>query len=130
SSLFARIRWRLVGWTVLVLGLILTVVGVSTYLFLSSSLLAEVDRNLATQGESVEQRVRDARPGGLHLERDGFRGGYFYVIVDPRGRPLTNPQLIDTTALAYLAPTGNAPAFASISLSGDPTRVFVRPLDD
>jgi signal transduction histidine kinase len=130
NSLFARIRWRLVGWTVLVLGLILIVVGVSTYFFLSNSLLAEVDRNLATQGESIEQRMLDERTGDLHLDREGFRGGYFYVILDPTGRPLANPQLIDTRALTYLAPIGRAPAYASISLSGDPARVYVRPLDD
>jgi signal transduction histidine kinase len=130
NPLFARIRWRLVGWTVLVFGLIVIVVGASTYLFLSNSLLAEVDRNLATQVESVEQRMLDERTGDLHLDREGFRGGYFYVILDLRGNALANPQLIDTRALTYLAPIGRAPAYASISLSGDPVRVCVRPLDD
>jgi len=39
QALFARIRWRLVGWNMLILGLILVLLGASVYVALSRSLL-------------------------------------------------------------------------------------------
>jgi hypothetical protein len=45
--MFARIRWRLVGWTMLVLVLILLVLGTTVYAAAGRSLLEQVDRNLA-----------------------------------------------------------------------------------
>jgi signal transduction histidine kinase len=130
SPLFTGIRWRLVGWAVLVLGLILVVVGVSTYLILSRILLDEVDRNLVTQGESLEERLHVQQPADLHLEREGFRGGYFFVIEDGSGRAIANPQLVDSAALAYLIPLNHLPAYASLTLDGDPVRAYARSLND
>jgi signal transduction histidine kinase len=130
SSLFVQIRWRLVGWAVLVLGLILVAVGVSTYVILSRILLDEVDRNLATQGESLEERLHVQQPSDLRLDREGFRGGYFFVIVDGSGRAIANPQLVDTAALAHLAPLDRLPTYASLTLDGDPVRVYARGLSD
>ena len=53
QSLIARIRWRLVGWNVLILGLILVLAGTSVYAAVSRSLLAEVDNNLLARSEQA-----------------------------------------------------------------------------
>ena len=53
QSLIARIRWRLVGWNVLILGLILVMAGTSVYAAVSRSLLAEVDNNLLARSEQA-----------------------------------------------------------------------------
>jgi len=50
---FGRIRWRLVGWNTLILGLILALLGTSIYVALSRSLVAEVDRTLLAQSEQA-----------------------------------------------------------------------------
>src|SRR5205823_14935333 len=51
SAMFARIRWHLVGWNVLVVGLILGVLGTVLYVGTSRNLLEQVDRDLASRGE-------------------------------------------------------------------------------
>ena len=63
--LFARIRWRLVGWNLLILGLILVLLGTSVYAALNRSLLDEVDRELELAiAESAQIRAtQDFREG-------------------------------------------------------------------
>lgn len=53
QTLIARIRWRLVGWNILILGLILLAAGGSIYAAVSRSLFDEVDRNLVTRSEQA-----------------------------------------------------------------------------
>ena len=53
-SLFARIRWRLVGWTMLIVGIILLLLGGVVYFSLQRSLLEQVDRNLAQRAEALD----------------------------------------------------------------------------
>src|SRR5258708_38918431 len=65
QALFARIRWRLVGWNMLILGLILVLLGASGYVALSRSLLDEVDRNLLSRSDQAMPFLfPDRRPGG------------------------------------------------------------------
>src|ERR1700682_1982909 len=52
-GLFTRIRWRLVGWTMLILGLILVLLGTTVYVALSRSLTQEVDRNLVLSSQQA-----------------------------------------------------------------------------
>ena len=42
--MFGRIRWHLVGWTMLVVGVILVLLGGAVYTAMSRSLLAQIDR--------------------------------------------------------------------------------------
>ena len=63
KGLFARIRWRLVGWNMLILGLILVLLGTSVYAALSRSLLDEVDRNLLSRSEQAQAIFGPRRPG-------------------------------------------------------------------
>jgi two-component system sensor histidine kinase CiaH len=133
-GLFTRIRWRLVGWTMLILGLILILLGTTVYVALSRSLTQEVDRNLVLSSQQAlpaflgpsdqPGRPNNGRPplGG----RDGYRGGVFYLHLDPSGQVLANPQQVNITGVTWPAPTGNAtPTLATITLNDDPTRVLV-----
>src|SRR5438132_3310738 len=100
KSLFARIRWRLVAWTMLILGLILILLGTTVYVALSRSLLNEVDRSLLTSsnqalpallGTGDAGRANPREPLG---GRNGYRGGAFYLHLDPNGQVLANPQQV------------------------------------
>src|SRR5262249_56286995 len=53
NSLIARIRWRLVGWNILILGLILVLAGASIYAAVQRSLLDEVDSNLLARSQQA-----------------------------------------------------------------------------
>src|SRR5262249_61840948 len=92
--MFARIRWRLVAWTVAVLAIILVFLGGAVYLTLSRSLMAEVDRVLAVRADELARRAR--QPGDdARVERPGYRGGVFVLLLDPGGRVLVNPQGVE-----------------------------------
>ncbi len=129
--MFARIRWRLVGWSVVVLALILALVGLAVYATLSRSLLDEVDRNLAARAEEVAAGLRELDDDHLRLGREqGYRGGLFYLVLDPAGRLLADPQGIGLAA-AGLAPLGDGSSrYASATLAGEPVRLYARPLSE
>src|ERR1700704_2935101 len=134
-ALFTRIRWRLVGWTMLILGLILVLLGTTVYVALSRSLLDEVDRNLTTSSQQalpalLGQSDAPGRPNGRQPlgGRDGYRGGVFYLHLDPSGQVVANPQQVNIAGVTWPAPTGSAPSgatLATITLNDDPTRVLV-----
>ena len=68
NGMFARIRWRLVAWTMLILGIILVLLGTTVYVALSRSLLDEVDRTLMSSSQQ-------AMPGLLGAPGDPGRQG-------------------------------------------------------
>jgi two-component system sensor histidine kinase CiaH len=131
-ALFTRIRWRLVGWTMLILGLILLLLGTTVYVALSRSLTDEVDRNLQSSSQQAlpallstpEQQGRaNSRPLG---GRVGYRGGVFYLHLDSSGQVLANPQQVNITGVTWPDPTAGGPGMlGTISLNDDPTRVLV-----
>ena len=82
-ALFNPIRRRLVGWAVLVLGLIMVLLGTSVYLTLSRSLVDQVDRNLMARSD---QAFGPAGGPGHSAGHDGYSGGTFYVAIGPMGR--------------------------------------------
>jgi len=138
QALFARIRWRLVGWNMLILGLILVLLGGSVYVALSRTLLAEVDRNLFSRSEQalpiLFPRARPDEngpggPGGPRRAPQGYSGGVFFLALLPDGTVLANPQQVTTTALPW--PETRDPAFATIQLGdGDMARVVLRRTPD
>jgi signal transduction histidine kinase len=135
QALFARIRWRLVGWNILILGLILVLLGGSVYVALSRSLLDEVDRNLFSRSEQAipilfpRQRPDEAGPGGPRRGPQGYSGGVFYLALLPDGSVLANPQQVTTTELPW--PETREPAFATLQLGdGDMARVVLRRMPD
>jgi two-component system sensor histidine kinase CiaH len=135
QALFGRIRWRLVGWNMLILGLILVLLGGSVYVALSRSLLDEVDRNLFSRSEQAlpilfgRGRPDEAGPGGPRRGPQGYSGGVFYLALLPDGSVLANPQQVTTTDLPW--PDTREPTFATIQLGdGDMARVALRRMPD
>src|SRR5579859_7438772 len=135
QRLFARIRWRLVGWNILILGLILVLLGGSVYVALSRSLLDEVDRNLLSRSEQAipilfppPRRPDETGPGGRR-QPPGYSAGVFFLALLPDGSVLANPQQVTVTDLPW--PETREPAFATIQLSdGDMARVVLRRIPD
>jgi two-component system, OmpR family, sensor histidine kinase CiaH len=128
QSLFARIRWRLVGWNMLILGLIVGLLGTSIYVALSRSLIDEVDRTLLTQSEQAIPILFPPR-GGPRRGPEGYHGGVFYLALLPDGSELANPQQVTTGELPW--PQTRDPVFATVQLGdGDLARVALRRMPD
>jgi signal transduction histidine kinase len=125
KSMFNRIRWRLVAWTMLVVGLILLVLGTAVHVAVARSLLDQIDRNLASRSEVAGPFFPGLERRGPP-EREGYRGGVFYLALDPDGRVVGNPQRVDVEGVEFPRPSGRSPVFATVVLDDEPTRVFVR----
>jgi signal transduction histidine kinase len=126
--MFAGIRWRLVSWTMLVLVAILLVLGTAVYVALERSLLAQVDRNLASRAEQAGPAFAGMGRGGRG-GREGFRGGVFYLALEPDGRVVANPQQVSVEGIELPSPSGRGPgAYSTVMLNDEPTRVLVRPI--
>ena len=132
QHLFTRIRWRLVGWTMLILGLILVLLGTTVYVALSRSLTDEVDRNLEISSQQALPALLGPsdQPGRSNSReplggRNGYRGGVFVLHLDPTGQVLANPQQVSITGVTWPDATDRAPALATINLNDEPTRVLV-----
>src|ERR1700704_1031800 len=136
QPLFARIRWRLVGWNLLIPGLILVLLGTSVYAALSRSLLDEVDRNLFSRSEQAipilfpPRRAGDTGQGGPPRRgTEGYSGGVFFLALQADGSILANPQQVSTSDLPW--PQTRDPAFVTIQLGdGDQARVVLRRTND
>ena len=132
--LFARIRWRLVRWNLLILGLILVLLGASVYAALTRSLLDEVDRNLFSRSEQAIPILfgpprRAGEPGPPPRGPQGYSGGVFFLALLPDGSVLANPQQVTTSDLPW--PQTREPTFATIQLGdGDQARVVLRRTPD
>jgi two-component system sensor histidine kinase CiaH len=134
QALFARIRWRLVRWNVLILGLILVLLGTSVYAALTRSLLDEVDRNLFSRSEQAIPVLfgpprRAGEPGPPARGPQGYNGGVFFLALLPDGSVLANPQQVTISDLPW--PQTREAAFATIQLGdGDQARVVLRRTPD
>jgi signal transduction histidine kinase len=142
QSLIARIRWRLVGWNILILGLILALAATSVYAAVSRSLLSEVDRNLFSRSEQAlpfmfpprRDETGQSNPGppqGLGGRRacEGYSGGVFCIAFNPDGSVRSNPQQVTTLDLPW--PTTFEPTFATIQVSEtEQARVLLRRMPD
>lgn len=125
SAMFAPIRWRLVAWTMLVVGVILLVLGAAVYLAMSRSMRDQVDRYLAGHADQAAQAL-PAVLAGERFPRGERARGTFYLIVDGDGRVLANPQRVDVADLSV--PAGRVRAYATVSLDGEPVRLYSHPL--
>ena len=98
GRLFRGIRWRLVGWNLLVLGVILACLGLGVFMLTAHRLRTEGDNLLRTRAEVLRRSVtllinrRDDPPGVLPLLTNIPAEGLFYLVVDRKGRVLANPQ--------------------------------------
>ena len=132
SHLFARIRWRLVGWTMLVVGVILVLLGGTVFFTLQRSLLDQVDRNLASSADQALPALFPPRGSdrGRIEGHEGYRGGVFFVAFGPAGQEYANPQQVNLTATAVPTPAERTAVFTTVQVNGEPVRVLVRLMPD
>src|SRR5262245_50496335 len=134
NRLFARIRWGLVAWSMLILGVILVLLGTTIYVAVERSLMDEVDRNLISRSEQVLP-VLFGPPGGRGRQGDGrmpsegYRGGVFYIGLRPNGEIL-NPQQVDVEGVEFPIPEARYSAIETVVVDGEPTRVVARRAPD
>src|SRR5262245_34541343 len=122
--MFARTRWHLVGWNVLVVALILGVLGTILYLGTSRNVLDQVDRDLAARADQAALNFRDVAEGNQGAAREGFQGGVFYLLVAGDGRVLANPQAADADGLGLPAAPMAPGTYATVTLGDEPVRVY------
>jgi len=125
---FARTRWHLVGWTMLVVALILVALGGLVYAFMYRSLLEQVDRNLASRAEQAAANPQAFLGGGGELEREGYRGGVFYMVVARNGRVIVNPQRVDLAGPDLTAVVIGQGTPMTVQLDDEATRLYALPL--
>jgi signal transduction histidine kinase len=152
QRLITRIRWRLVGWNLLTIGLFLVVASAGVYAAASRSLLGEVDRVLLARSEQAvpilfpgPRREELGQPGGSQGSGgqgaqggqggpgrracEGYSGGIFCVALGPDGQVRANPQQVSVSDLPW--PTTADPTFTTVSLNdGDQARVLLRRMPD
>src|SRR5262249_14457454 len=105
------------------------VLGTTVYLAAERTLLQQVDRNLASRGDQAGPLFEGpARGGPPPPEREGYRGGAFYLAMDAAGNLLVNPQRVDLSRLQLPSPTTFLGAYATVEVNGESARIFVRPL--
>jgi len=123
SELLAAIRWRLVGWSLLVIVIVLAIAGVTVYAAAAAGFRDQVDRDLAARADSI------AGIGGHEAEedlgREGYLGASFQLVLGPRGEILANPQNLAAADLRALS--GTAPGYHDATVDREPARVYVRP---
>ena len=133
-ALFTPIRRRLVAWTLLIVGLILALLGTSIYVTLAGSLTDQVDRSLASQSDpgQIFPFLFGGR-GEPRGNREGYRGGTFYLALDASGRVRANPQQVQVDGVSFPTSQGiqdRGIAFATLTINDERTRVAVRATPD
>ncbi|HET6319481.1 MAG TPA: ATP-binding protein [Chloroflexota bacterium] len=131
NRLFAGIRWRLVAWSMLILGTILVLLGTTIYVAVARSLVDEVDRNLYSRSEQAGPQLfpPPGRGRGPQEYHEGYSGGVFYVGLRGNGEVL-NPQRVDYESATWPVPDGRQTTIETITLDGEPTRVVARGMPD
>jgi two-component system, OmpR family, sensor histidine kinase CiaH len=132
KHLFTRIRWRLVGWTMLILSVILLALGTSIYVAVDRVLTNQVDRTLFEASERAAPNLFGPPGGGRGpgREQEGYRGGIFYIGLLPDGSILANPQQVDVADLNWLPPGPRQATISTTTLNDEPTRVVARRAPD
>lgn len=159
QALIARIRWRLVGWNVLILGLILFVAGGGVYAAASRVVLGDVDRTLLARSEQAvpilfpgprredfgQPNSQQQNPGGGGAGLggggggggggpgrrvcEGYSGGIFCIALSPDGAVRANPQEVPASDLPW--PDSAQPTFRTIQLNdGEQARILLRRMPD
>jgi two-component system, OmpR family, sensor histidine kinase CiaH len=126
AGLFARIRWRLVGWSMLTLGLILILLGTAVYVAAARSLLTEFDNTLLARSDQFGPSLFG--PPGARRGPEGYRGGVFFLAIAADGTVIANPQQVTIDSLPV--PQGRAPEFKTVTINDEPTRLLLRRMPD
>ncbi|MBV9357941.1 MAG: hypothetical protein JO023_20720 [Chloroflexi bacterium] len=121
-KLLKGIRWRLVGWTMLVLVVILGLIGSLVYVAVERILLNQTDLSLIVSGDQAVATAAglaagaQPQPGGPQ----GYRGGIFFVIVNATGQVETNPQQVNISQLPEPLDPSSAPRPPDVERGGPP----------
>lgn len=122
-GMFVGARWRMVRWSMLVLGLIVLVISSVVYVSLQRTLMSTVDDELKSAAQSAQVELVEAGGTG-DLAREGFLAGRMYVALGADGSVLTNPQSIDVRVLPTDLLTTASSSFATVEVDGDAVRLY------
>jgi len=127
SGLFGGARWRMVGWSILVLSVVLLAISVVLFVSLNRTLMSTVDAQLQSGAESARMELLET--GGIgDLESEGFQTGLLYVILSADGSVIYNSPQVDPRILPPDLLATRSPAFETIDLAGSAFRVYVQPI--
>ena len=124
--MFRRIRWVLISLNVVVLGIVLVLGGAISYATATRRMMEEVDRNLARRADEMAANLRGLEGEAPTFGSEGYRGGFFYVIMSGNGRVIANPQQIPVTPPPPLPNDASSPYRTTI-LNGEQVRLYIRP---
>jgi two-component system sensor histidine kinase CiaH len=119
----AHIRWRLVGWSVLVLGAILLVLGAILYTSLTRSLMDMVDSSLETSSRTAQVEISETAE--TDLVRAGYQGGLFFLLLGSSEIVLANPQQVEVTSFPVDVLGDPTTRFATVDLPTGAVRIYV-----
>jgi signal transduction histidine kinase len=119
----AHIRWRLVGWSVLVLGAILLVLGAILYTSLTRSLMDVVDSSLETSSRTAQVEISETAE--TDLVRAGYQGGLFFLLLGSSEIVLANPQQVEVTSFPVDVLGDPTTRFATVDLPTGAVRIYV-----
>jgi two-component system, OmpR family, sensor histidine kinase CiaH len=128
-GLVGRARLRMVGWSILVLGLILAVTGVVLYVSLERALMSSVDVELKSASESARNELVEAGGTG-DLQREGYQAGMLYLVIASDGSVASNPQQIDMGTLPPNLLETRSDAFQSADIGAQTTRFYAQRVDE
>src|SRR5262249_30803219 len=127
TGMFGGVRWRMVGWSILVLGVVLLAIGIVLYVSLSRTLMVTLDAHLESASQSARMELLESG-GAVDLQRDGYQAGILYVVLAPDGSVVANPQQVDVQALPAQLLTSQSPVFDTSTIGGDAVRLYVHPV--
>lgn len=123
--MFRRIRWMLVGLNVVVLGIVLVLGGSVAYVTSTRRMMAEIDRNLAERANEMAANLRGLEAETPTFDGEGYRGGFFYLVIGGSGRILANPQQVALPPPpAPIAEVGSP--YRTTEMNGEQVRTFTR----
>ena len=125
TDMFGGVRWRMVGWSILVLSVILAATGAVLYVSLNRTLMSSVDAQLQSASASAEVELEESS-GITDLQREGYQSGLLYLIIASDGNVVANPQGIDVENVPPDLLSGRSQAFETVAIEGTAVRLFAQ----
>jgi two-component system sensor histidine kinase CiaH len=123
--MFGGARWRMVGWSILVLSLIFMAISAVLYASLNHTLMSAVDSQLQSGSESA--RMELVETGGVSdLQREGYQAGLLYLVIASDGSVVANPQGVDVQAVPRDLLSTRSAAFETVEIAGGAVRLYAQ----
>lgn len=123
TGMFGGVRWRLVGWSILVLSLILVAISAVLYVSLNRSLMSTVDTELQTASESA--RTELVETGGIgDLQREVFQTGMLYLVLASDGTVVASSEGVDPKFVPPELLSSGSPKFDTVDIGGAVIRLY------